>query len=142
MVGSSAHDADVEAVAFVPASESVDDIDTIACVKVVNGSFSVDEPDLMRRLANHGGVAQWGRETTKYLWSHRFIHRAPPNAPLCFRFPHDPFVQRRSSSLGARVGRQRARGHDCRALFVDQSIFIQRCDRGICNLGQRSRCSG
>jgi hypothetical protein len=51
MVGSSAYNADVKAIAFVPAGETVDDVDSTTGIEVVDGPFSVDEPDLMRRLA-------------------------------------------------------------------------------------------
>lgn len=46
MVSSRAHNADVDAVALIPSCEAIDDIDAIAGVEVVDGTFTVDFPDL------------------------------------------------------------------------------------------------
>lgn len=46
MVGASADDTDADSVLFVPASIAVNDIDAVAGVEVVDGTLSVDFPDL------------------------------------------------------------------------------------------------
>jgi hypothetical protein len=51
MIGTSAYHADAYPVALVPASISVNNIDTVPGVQVINGTFTVDTPDLERRLA-------------------------------------------------------------------------------------------
>ena len=51
MVSPSADNANAYPVAFVPASKSVDDVDTVPCVQVINSTFTVDAPDLSWLLA-------------------------------------------------------------------------------------------
>jgi hypothetical protein len=51
MVGASAHHADAYPVALVPASVSINDIDAVSGVEVINGTFTVDAPDLNMALA-------------------------------------------------------------------------------------------
>jgi hypothetical protein len=51
MVGTGAYHADAYPVALVPASISIDNIDAVPGVQVINGTFTVDAPDLKRRLA-------------------------------------------------------------------------------------------
>jgi hypothetical protein len=51
MIGTSAHDTDTYPVALVPASISVNNIDAVPGVQVVNSTLTVDTPDLKRRLA-------------------------------------------------------------------------------------------
>jgi hypothetical protein len=51
MIGASAHHTDAYPVALVPAGVSVDDIDAVPGVEVVNGTFAVDPPDLDKLLA-------------------------------------------------------------------------------------------
>jgi hypothetical protein len=51
MVGSGAYHADAYPVALVPTSVSVDDIDAVPGVEVVNGTLAVDSPDLTVLLA-------------------------------------------------------------------------------------------
>jgi hypothetical protein len=46
VVGAGAHDADLDAVALVPAGEAVDDVYPVAGVEVVDGALAVDAPDL------------------------------------------------------------------------------------------------
>jgi hypothetical protein len=46
MVGTSADDTDVDAVALVPAGKAIDNVDTIAGVEIVDCALSVDAPDL------------------------------------------------------------------------------------------------
>jgi hypothetical protein len=46
MVGTSADDTDVDAVALVPAGKAINDVDTIPSVEIVDCTLSVDSPDL------------------------------------------------------------------------------------------------
>jgi len=48
MVGTSANDSDLDAVFLVPSCETVDHVNTISGVEVVDGTFAVDSPDLSR----------------------------------------------------------------------------------------------
>lgn len=47
MVGTSADDADAYPVALIPAGETVDNVDAVAGVEVVDGTLTVDAPDLV-----------------------------------------------------------------------------------------------
>ena len=47
MVGTGADNAYTDAVAFVPSRKTIDDIDAIAGIEVVNGTLTVDAPDLV-----------------------------------------------------------------------------------------------
>jgi hypothetical protein len=47
MVGTSADDSDIDPVALIPAGIAIDDVDAVARVKVVDGTFTVDPPDLL-----------------------------------------------------------------------------------------------
>jgi hypothetical protein len=46
MVGTRADDADLDAVTLIPAGVTVNDVDAVTGVQVVDGTFTVDEPDL------------------------------------------------------------------------------------------------
>jgi hypothetical protein len=46
MVGTGADNSDTDAVPLVPASIAIDDIDSVPSVEVVDGTFSIDLPDL------------------------------------------------------------------------------------------------
>lgn len=48
MVGTSTDNTDADSVALVPSSVTIDNIDAVSCVEVVNGTFAVDFPDLYR----------------------------------------------------------------------------------------------
>jgi hypothetical protein len=48
MVRTSANHSYAYPVALIPASESIHDVDPVPGVEVVNGTFTVDAPDLMR----------------------------------------------------------------------------------------------
>jgi len=65
VVGAGAHDAHADTVALIPAGESVNDIDAVPGVEVVDGTLTVDAPDLQwRSLANrnHGSWMETGGE--------------------------------------------------------------------------------
>jgi hypothetical protein len=51
MVGTSADHANTYPVAFIPSGISIDNIDTIPGVEVVNGTLAVDAPNLEIELA-------------------------------------------------------------------------------------------
>ena len=46
MIGSCANNSDIDSVSFVPSSETVDDIDTVPRIEIVDSPFSVDFPNL------------------------------------------------------------------------------------------------
>jgi hypothetical protein len=46
MVGTRADNTNVDAVTLIPASETIDNVNTVASVEVVNGTLAVDTPDL------------------------------------------------------------------------------------------------
>lgn len=46
MVGSGTHNSDVDPILLIPAGEAINNVDSISGVKVINGSFSVDFPNL------------------------------------------------------------------------------------------------
>jgi hypothetical protein len=49
VVGTRADNADLDPVALIPAGETIDDVDAVTGVEVVNGTLTVDEPDLDMR---------------------------------------------------------------------------------------------
>ena len=46
MVGTSTHDSDLDSVLLIPSCKAVDNVDAVSCVQVINGTFTVDSPDL------------------------------------------------------------------------------------------------
>ena len=54
VVGSSTDDSNVDSVSLVPASISVDDINAISCIEIIDSSFSVDFPDLLEYMLDFG----------------------------------------------------------------------------------------
>jgi hypothetical protein len=46
MVGAGAYNADAYPVALVPSSKPINDIDAVPGVEVINGTLTVDTPDL------------------------------------------------------------------------------------------------
>lgn len=52
MVGASADNAHADAVLLVPAGISIDDIDAISGVEVVDGTLAVDFPDLTNHVVS------------------------------------------------------------------------------------------
>lgn len=49
MIGSGAHDTDIDAVPLVPSSEAVNDVDSVPRVQVIDGTLSIDSPNLERK---------------------------------------------------------------------------------------------
>jgi hypothetical protein len=47
MVSTRADNTDVDAVALVPAGETIDNVDAVTSVEVVDGTLAVDTPDLV-----------------------------------------------------------------------------------------------
>lgn len=54
MVGTGADNADLDAVLLVPTGITVNDVDAVAGVEVVDGTLAVDLPDLRMLLAADG----------------------------------------------------------------------------------------
>lgn len=50
VVGSGTDDPDLDTVLLVPSCETVDDVDAVSGVEVVDGALAVDSPDLKGRL--------------------------------------------------------------------------------------------
>jgi hypothetical protein len=46
MVGPSRHDAHIDPVTLIPAGKAIDDINAISSIEIVDGTFTVDPPDL------------------------------------------------------------------------------------------------
>lgn len=53
MVGTRADDADLDLVFLVPSCETVHNVNSISRVQVVNGTFAVDSPDLIKNNVSH-----------------------------------------------------------------------------------------
>jgi hypothetical protein len=49
MVGTGTNDPDPDSVRLVPSCKTVDNVDTISCIEVVNGPFAIDTPNLHMR---------------------------------------------------------------------------------------------
>ena len=46
MVGSRADDSDADPVSLIPSSESVDDVNAVSCVQIIDCTLAIDTPDL------------------------------------------------------------------------------------------------
>jgi len=63
VVGTSTDNTNADSVALVPSSITIDDIDAISCVEVVNGTFTVDFPDLQRMISiEPNKLLTWSRD--------------------------------------------------------------------------------
>lgn len=51
VVGTSTDDSDLDLVLLVPSCVTVDDVDAVSCVEVINGTLSVNSPDLQIELS-------------------------------------------------------------------------------------------
>lgn len=51
MVGTSADDSDLDLILLVPSCETLDDVDSVPCVQVIDSTFAVDLPGLAMMLA-------------------------------------------------------------------------------------------
>lgn len=59
MVSASTDNANVNSVPLIPASETFDNIDAISCIQVVDGTLTINAPDLqIELLALAGTIAQ------------------------------------------------------------------------------------
>jgi hypothetical protein len=47
MIGTSTDNPDLDSVLLIPSCEAVYNVDTISSVEIVDGTFTVDSPDLM-----------------------------------------------------------------------------------------------
>jgi len=73
MVGTSADNTNVDAVALVPAGETIDNVDAVAGVEVVYSTLTVDTPHIRR---------------------HGLVDRAPPDVVLGAVLLYDTLVGR------------------------------------------------
>ena len=48
MVSSGTNNSNSDTVFLVPSCISINDVDTISCVEIIDGSFTVDSPDLLQ----------------------------------------------------------------------------------------------
>lgn len=96
------------------------------------------ETSVARGSAEECAIAA-GVSFSTYLRSHGLVHRSPPHVLLRAFLFHYPFVGRRSSGLGSRVGGEGAGGGHGRAGLVDESIFVEGRNRGVGNLVRRIR---
>ena len=55
MIRSGTNNAHTDAVPLIPASVTINDIDTIACIQIVDSPFSVDSPDLTLKCQRREG---------------------------------------------------------------------------------------
>jgi len=62
MVGAGADNADLDLVTLVPSCESVDNVDAVAGVEVVDGTLAVDLPDLFTQTCVSAGTAEGLRQ--------------------------------------------------------------------------------
>jgi hypothetical protein len=60
MVGAGADDANADAVLLVPSRVTVNDVDPIPRVEVVNSTLAVDLPDLFEAVSVMLGNSRWG----------------------------------------------------------------------------------
>jgi hypothetical protein len=58
VVGASADDADLDLVLLVPSCESVNDVDAIPGVQVVDGTLAVDSPNLLMHVSVCGADSE------------------------------------------------------------------------------------
>jgi hypothetical protein len=49
MIGTGTNDSDIDSIFLVPTCVSIDDIDSVPCVQIINGSFTIDFPYLVTR---------------------------------------------------------------------------------------------
>jgi hypothetical protein len=81
VVSASANHADSDPVALVPSGVTINDVDSVPGVQVVDSTLAVDSPDLKRndqvislllKMRNAG-------KRVAYIRMHRLVHRAPPD---------------------------------------------------------------
>jgi hypothetical protein len=107
MVGAGANNSDANTVLLIPASETIDNINTASGVEVIDSTLTVDLPDLR---------------------SHGLVNRSPPNVVLGRGLLDNSLVKRRSASLSTRVGSQGTAGGDSGTGLVDKSILVKGSD--------------
>lgn len=96
VVGTSADNANADAVALIPAGVTIDDIDAVAGVEVVDSTLTVDTPDL------------WGKMLVTSLIDVMYVSRAKGGdrgaAANAEGMPRD--------KLGGQIGRQKKKGKE------------------------------
>lgn len=104
VVSASADDTDVDPVASIPAGITVDDVDAVASVKVVDGTFAVDNPGVV---------------------VHGLVDGAPPDFIFRRWLLDDSLVAGRAAGLLTGVSAQGTRGGDGSAALEDEGIFVE-----------------
>ena len=80
MVGSSTDDADADPIPFIPASKTVDDIDAISRIQVVDSSLAIDfpsllNPDVRKGLKMNGHVLHFPIRDKEWGYMRGFLPR-------------------------------------------------------------------
>lgn len=115
VIGTGADNTDFDAVLGIPTSEGIYDIQTRASVKVVDGTLTVNLPDLRRQLGVHG---------------------SPPDITIRGRLINKTLVLWRATSLCTGRGNKSSGGGDGRTLLVDKSVLVEGRNRGVVLNGQ------
>ena len=105
-----ADDADLDAILRVPARETVEAVEPLACVEVVERALAVDLEGVL--------VA-------------RDVYRPPPDVILRCGILDDALVLRRASGLHAGVGDKRAVLGDARVFFEANRVLVERARRKV-----------
>ena len=99
-----ADDADLDAIARVPAGETIDDVKLLASVQIIDGALAVDD---------------------EYLLVELDVHRPPPNAVATIGVIDDAFIHRAAAGFFAGADDQRAAVGDG-GVLQDDRVFIER----------------
>ena len=68
MIGTGADDSNIDSVSLIPASEAIDDINSIPGVEIVDSAFSDNSPDLPRNIRGKLMAFQLLKRTTIRNW--------------------------------------------------------------------------
>ena len=103
VIGASTDDTNLQAVLRIPTSETIEDINSLARVEVIDRALAVDEKDMFIEFE---------------------IDRPPPDFRLAVGMVDDPLIERRAARLFAGANHQRAAVGD-EGLFVLDRVFIE-----------------
>lgn len=109
VIGSCAHNAHFDAVSWVPAGVAVKNVQTVAGVEVVNGTFPINHESMFGQLD---------------------IDRPPPNIVDGTLLLHDALVLWRTALFGTRIRHQGSGKSERCSLFVCKRLFVQDGDTG------------
>ena len=104
-----ADDADLDAIARVPAGETIDDVKLLASVQIVDGALTIDD---------------------EYLLVELDVHRPPPNAIATVGVIDDALIHRAATGFLAGANDQRAAVGDG-GMLEDNGVFIERRRRRV-----------